>query len=446
MVALMKSKTDIAIIGDGLGAAMLVWHLADLGHDMTRVSVFGKGKIGYGKAYGSPHPDLRLNVRADLMNVTLDEGPGLAAWAVDHIHDDEAETDAGQFFRRHDFGRYIDNLIQPALKKGVAHIRATVRDITPPETLSANTSDHWRIMTDSGDWLARVVILAQGNPDPQPLIESPLDGVVTSPWLGQWPDTIKPNTEIAIIGSGLTAMDTLLMLQKMKHNGVVQVISPHGILPPRQMAWKRKDPLIWPKTETASAFVQVFADNLPEIPRETAEWQSQFERLRGGISAAWRTLPKAARRAVLAQYGSWWQTSRYRAGPQTSAAAQSMMSSGQLTMIKGRVTGLEPSSGCHTLRLSDGTSCRADHVILAVGTGRDPLTHQLIKRCHLGHDMSGLEVDRNLNPISTGGNPYHTLFAMGPQTAFSRGDIIGATGISREAKTVAEKLMEHSHV
>ena len=55
---------------------------------------------------------------------------------------------------------------------------------------------------------------------------------------------------------------------------------------------------------------------------------------------------------------------------------------------------------------------------------------------------NGTPVDHRLRVTGDDCRPIDGLYAIGPQTAFSRGDIIGAAGVSREARLLAETLME----
>ena len=84
----------------------------------------------------------------------------------------------------------------------------------------------------------------------------------------------------------------------------------------------------------------------------------------------------------------------------------------------------------------------ADQVILAIGAGRDMLMMRLAADGILHGDNPGTPVDQRLQVTGDDCMPIDGLYAMGPQTAFSRGDIIGAAGIGREARLLAQTLME----
>lgn len=436
-----RTDIDLAIIGDGLAAAMLVWHLHQSGHDLGTVTVFGRGDLGRGKAYGGIHPDLRLNVRANLMNVTLDEGLSFAEWSATALDDPEAASPAGEFYRRRDFSRFVRHLLQDGAGAAVSHSRTDIRQVQPREDGS------WQLETaDDGPVTAARVVLATGNPEPQPPFAIPGHGVITAPWYGDWPEQINPRDTITIIGSGLTAMDAILILYRRGHEGPVHLVSPRAVLPPPQADWKPGTAVAWPMIISASQFFRFWRQHLPDEPWESPVWQEGFEKLRGGFSTAWQRMPRAERRKALYRLGAWWQPARYRAAPQTSQAAAAMLESGQLTLVQGRVSGVTTENKRLMVHQAKNTPpITADAVVMAIGSGRDALVDSLAKKGLLSDDRIGIEVDEDHHVLGRDGQRLAGLYAIGPQTAFSRGDIVGASGVSREARQLATHLKEQAH-
>lgn len=415
---------------------MLIWHLSQSGMEMQRIAIFGKGLPGYGKAYGGAHPDLRLNVRDSLMNVTLDDGLQFADWARKNLNDPGAASPEGAFYRRRDFGRFVEQLIKDPLNNGVHTEQKLVTGLT------AMAEGFWQIKTQDSVATARRVVLATGNPEPLPPFAIPEADVITSPWQGDWPEQISADDEIVIIGAGLTAMDALLILNNMGHQGPVRLVSPVAALPPKQAAWEEMDAVIWPRIETASQFFRFWRENLPDQNWETRIWQEHFEALRVGLSPAWQRMPAKARMRASAWLSRWWQPARYRAAPQTHAAAMNMIANDQLSIIADRATAVERNSDRLEIKLGQHAPINADKALLAIGAGRDPLVDGLGRDGLLAPDRIGIEIDRTQGVIGKDGTAIKGLYAVGPQTAFSRGDIIGATGVSREARTMAHHLME----
>jgi uncharacterized NAD(P)/FAD-binding protein YdhS len=406
---------------------------------MQKITIFGTGTVGLGKAYGGIQPDFRLNIRDDLLNITFGDGPIFADWAAREINDSEAVTKSGRFYRRRDFGRYVEHLVTEALGQvGKIEHDQVFRLASRPE-------NKWEIETERGVTTASRVVLATGNPNPEPRFPIPEDGVITTLWYGDWPEYITLQDEIVIIGNGLTAMDALLALNRMGHESSVHLVSPKAELPPCQAAWKHTDTITWPRIEKASEFIRFWRDHLPDQPWESSSWQENFEALRGELSATWRQMPRSARKQVALRLTGWWQPARYRAAPQTTDAASSMLKSGQLKMTAGRVSGIEKNPRNFDVVVDDGTKLPAHKVLVAIGAGRDPLVENLTAEGLLPAERIGVEVDDSQRIMNSHGLGIKGLYAIGPQTAFSRGDIVGAAGVSREALSLANHLMEETH-
>lgn len=209
-------SSDICIIGSGFSAAAMLLHLDDKGVDCGSVTVIGHGELGAGQAFGCLNDDFRLNVRAELMRVWPDRRLDFARWARQHITDDpEAVSNAGDFYRRRDFAAYMAKQLETrAGTRSASRIEAEAVALTPD-------GDRWRITLDTGVSLSAAhVILATGNPSP----DWPFRGMVedaptliSGPWRGDWVDRVAGDERLVVIGSGLTALDTLHTLYRRGH-------------------------------------------------------------------------------------------------------------------------------------------------------------------------------------------------------------------------------------
>ena len=112
----MSNIKELAIIGDGFAAAVMVVHLLRRGIAPTAITVIGSGTLGKGNAYGCDNLHFRLNIREDLPIIFSDDPLHFSRWAKDNVNDPEAKTDAGYFYRRQDFGRYVSELISAESK------------------------------------------------------------------------------------------------------------------------------------------------------------------------------------------------------------------------------------------------------------------------------------------------------------------------------------------
>jgi len=442
---------SVCIIGSGYSAAALALHLVTNGMPPDQIAIVGPSPLGHGQAYGCISDDFRLNVRADLMRLWPDDPDHFATWAAKNITDDpDSQTAVGHFYRRRDFAIYMADQLASC---------AGISDIERHESLAESITHDpgkdcggWRVnLADGTRVAARRIVIASGNPAPEwPMIQPPDDapGLVRIPWRGDWPDRIATDARVVIIGGGLTALDALHSLYRRQHNAAITLICPEGMLPPVQTGWDTATPLIWPTPLRASGFLHFMRQTVGDTDWAQTEWQRRFESLRVNISAAWQSLPATDQARLMRRVGWLWSLARFRAGPQASSSAQTLVDSGQLKIRRDIVTGLEPAPDGHYLvRLGGGEQITADAIVNCSGAGRDILMSRLIDDGLVaGHDTAPHRprMTADLTLVRPDGTPHGGLFAVGPVTAHFVGDILGAASISRQAKTLAERIIADS--
>jgi len=436
-------RCDICIIGSGFSAAALLLHLDDKGVDCGNVAIVGKADLGTGQAFGCVNDDFRLNVRAELMRVWPGRPLDFTDWAARTITDDpDAASEAGLFYRRRDFARYMsDQLEQRPGTAAAMHIRA--------EAASLNGGDdNWRIALDDGrEVMARLVVLATGNPSPDwpfrgEVPDSPT--LVRAPWRGDWVGNLADDARVMVIGSGLTALDTVHVLYRRRHRGAITLVAPDGLLPPVQTDWHGADPIEWPTGLRASGFLAFMRGHTGDGDWRESEWQRRFESLRVNICEAWQCLSPTDQARLARRVGWLWSLVRFRAGPQAHGSAEALLQTGQLRLRRDFVTGIAPGDPApHRVSLASGASIEAEMVVNCSGAGRDPLVTQLlddgIALRHAGFNGRPA-LTRDLSLLLPDGAPHTGLFAVGPLTAHQMGDVVGAPGTASQAADLAIRL------
>ena len=434
---------SVIIVGSGYAAAAAVIHLAHSGFSTSKILIIGPGQLGAGQAYDCEADAFRLNVRADLQRLWPDQPDHFPQWADAHIHDPQAKTHAGNFYRRADFARYVSAQmsVAPDIKK-LRQISGRVIDARP-------IKEGWTVICDDGaHYHSARLVLATGNPEPEWPIETQLEdtpALVRTPWRGEWLTGIDPTSHVCLVGSGLTAMDALYGLACQKHQGPVSLLSPHGILPPAQVAWHPGNPCKWPETARASHFFNFARQALKGGSWEEPDWQQRFSALREGISKAWQNLPVADRLKLQRRVGWLWSLARFRASPQTVVVARQMRATGQLTLIRSKLKDIvKTPDRSWQVTLINEASLNTDVIINCTGVGRDALIHNLMASGQLvpvGHSKSPW-VSHDLRVIAPDGCPHSNLFCIGPATALALGDVVGAISIARQAVRLSRSLRE----
>ena len=448
-----SAALDIAVIGSGYTCASLLTHLLEAApHRADHITVFGPRPCGHGAAFGTAHPDFRLNVRAQIMQLRPAKPDQFPQWAIQNLNDPEAHCDAGAFYRRADFARYLDEELGSLA--GMSEVRFVDQRVTSAGFDSA--SARWHLVSDKGQsHTAKTLILATGNPPPdwpcridEACQADTNPALIRSPWSGRWLDEAAPCDDIVVIGGGLTAMDAVYALGRAGHRGRIYIVTPLGQLPPAQTGWTPSQAIDWPSDiNSATAFVQFFNQNLKQnkaYPWTDPVWQSRFEALRVNLNPVWRRLADTEKRRLMAHLGGFWSLARYRSAPQTSAMATQLGSTGQLDVISGSVVHIMPAPAQHRLsvHLASGECLEADRVVNCTGMGRDPLLAEMMRTDVVRADAFGRGpgLGDDLRLCMTSGQPYPSAYALGALTAGSEGDVVGATTISRQAAALARHI------
>ena len=444
----MLNMKEVAIIGDGFAAAVLVTHLLRRGISSSAITVIGAGVLGKGNAYSCNNPFFRLNVREDLPIIFADDPLHFSRWAQTHINDPEARTKAGYFYRRQDFGRYVSELVACEAKSGqIKQIKARVLGLSGSES-------SWSLELDSHSAVsAKQVIIATGNPPPvwpcavsntSPVLST--SRLIENPWIGHGLDGIETQESIILLGGGLTALDVINSLVEHKHLGMIYIISPRSVLPPAQANWQRKVQPQWPQNLTPARFVRFMRNYLPSASTTSPEWQSAWEELRPNINTIWQQFSPSQKRSLFKRLGWLWNLYRFRASPQTICTYEKLRSKNQIQFVLGRAKEIRRSESKVKALLLNGIEVEGDRIINCTGVGYDPLLNRLIKdqlaiRDPLGHAVA---VDENFRVLNLSCKRWNSLWMIGPGTMGSLGDVIAASTIAKQAEQLAIQISRNN--
>jgi uncharacterized NAD(P)/FAD-binding protein YdhS len=442
--AMTKNIKDVAIIGDGFAAAVLAIHLLRRGLPPCALVLLGPGVLGTGNAYPCSSPFFRLNVREDLPIIFSEDPLHFAKWAEVHIDDPKAKTDAGFFYQRQDFGRYVSELIanEPGSQQ-VNRIQARVKNVS-------QVDECWNLELDNHETLsAKRVILATGNPPPVwPCPTEAKDSergplrLIENPWTGQELSAINTHEEIILLGGGLTALDAINALVGQGHQGAIKVIGPRAVFPPMQARWHRQSQPNWPEKLTPAKLVRFMRNHLPSAPTTSAEWQSAWEELRPNLNSIWQQFSSRQRRTIFKRLGWLWSLYRFRASPQTIDAYKQLEKNKQIQFVLGRAQQIHAEQKVK-VHLGDGSIVEGDRILNCTGVGRDPLLGKLIDGQNATQDALGqsIAVDTRFRVLKPAGGHWDSLWMIGPGTMGSLGDVIAASSIAKQAEQLAAELV-----
>ncbi|AHI25008.1 hypothetical protein BGC31_02940 [Komagataeibacter xylinus] len=436
------ATADYVIIGGGASSTLLAWNLARR-HKIKALVINPAEHPSLGLAYATPCLDHLLNVAAQGMSAASDEPYHFLNWLRDTIRPDASPDD---FVPRAIFGLYLKSLYCEAAPW---HIQGEV-------VSCRQQKDFFHLqLADERRIVGRQVILATGNFDPAllPGIEQKVKEAGRYHH-NAWNDTtyaaIENNEPIALIGTGLTAVDVIIRLRRSGHRGQITALSRRGMFPYSHAEYiPLKRPLIMEgmTPATARGYLGAFHAAL----RAGIDWRAAVDSMRSVSNILWLALPDAEKKRFRRHLQRRWDIVRHRIAPRVAAMLENEFSSGQLVGHKGHLIQavLTRKNVVLTTQSSRGLArLEAAHVINCTGPSlnyervgspllTDLLDNGLITPGEGGKALrctpQGQVIDRN-DKIVQG------LFALGPSRLGILFESIAIPEIRQQASELADYL------
>ena len=276
--------------------------------------------------------------------------------------------------------------------------------------------------------------------------------LVSNPWGAQVTQGLEGVDHVMLVGTGLTAVDVALSLDKAGYRGRITALSRRGLVP---RAHAPVGPVAGPvaRPDARGSWL------LHALRRRSAEvgWRQAIDELRPHTQSLWRLHDAAAQARFLRHARPWWDVHRHRLAPPVAAKVAAMQSEGRLEFLAGRLLGAEQHE--HGAQITwrrrgqdkvesitvgrvitctgpEGDLGRCDHTLLA------SLLHQGKARGD-AHRL-GLDVDHICRVIDARGQRQQRLFAVGPLTKGEAWEIIAVPDIRRQVWDLA-RYLTNSH-
>ncbi len=440
------AEYPVAIVGGGFSGTLLMINLLRLG---ARVVLVERSQVmlARGLAYGTRRPEHLLNVRASNMSAFPDDASHFLRWMG--FSDTEQ---ANRFVPRLAYGQYLRELFMKAIAAAPDRIWIKQQEAVAIE----DDAGLPRLQLDSGETVkARAVVLALGNSAPTPLPELaqlPDALRLDDPWSGAGLKTLAGHDHLLLIGSGLTAVDVALSLDKAGYRGRITALSRRGLIP---RAHADAGPVVGAVTrpnERGSWLVHALRRRSRKVG-----WQQAVDELRPHTQSLWRLHDAAAQARFLRHARPWWDVHRHRLAPAIAERVAAMQAEGRLVFTAGRIVDARPAGdGVQvTLRrrgVGSIETTRVDRIINCTGPEADitraapPLLASLVASGHARPDVHrlGLEVDHIGRMVNAAGRRQDRLLAVGPITRGEAWESIAVPDIRRQVWNMA-RLLTASH-
>jgi uncharacterized NAD(P)/FAD-binding protein YdhS len=363
-------------------------------------------------------------------------------------------VDAIAFPNRMTWGRYLEaTLAEAGDAPGVElrHVRARATAVRDAR------GRRLEVEVDSGPALpADAVVIATGNELPAlPPILGAIAGhprLVVDPWALDALDGVADGATVAILGTGLTALDLSASLLRHRTSVHVVALSRHGELPRiHEDPWRPK-----PSTPVFDvAAFRAFADPIAEAEARIRDhpegWRQGLDSLRPLHGELWRAMDEPARRRFLGEWRRRWEVHRSRVAVEVLHDVHAWIGEGRLEVRAASLVGAEAADGGR-LRLVTQPAERgaperdlvADWLLVASGPDErataSPFLAAGLEAGLLRDGPMGLGIDADpdsLRVLDADGWPSRPIWALGPVLRGVLFEVIAIPEIRVHAATIA---------
>lgn len=359
----------IGVIGGGFSGTMVVANLVRQAQFPFSIEWFEESDaLGCGVAYGSDDNVHLLNVRAGRMGAFAENPAGFCEWLQSEPGRasaatlwPEKEITADSYVPRVLYGAYLKSIMEETVK--VAHAKSIDIRIVKTKVTDAHiyNQDTKQIVVSTlkhgitKESLVDMLVLATGNLPPRDFsfhsgmaqgagqyvhdIWKPEKGCIFPHQINQLP----ADSEIVIIGTGLTMVDAVLTLKKQGYKGTITAISRHGLLPQPHTDHVKAYPL-WAWTDnpdtapdTTMALLRTLRQEIRKAADAGYDWRSVIDSIRAITPQLWQKLDTREKRKFLFHLATLWNIHRHRMAPEIHVEIKAMIKSGTLRHVPGRI-------------------------------------------------------------------------------------------------------------
>ncbi len=456
----------IAILGGGFTGTMVLANLLRLGRDVpTPVHIVLTDRqpaIGEGVAYRTNDSRHLLNVPADKMSAWPDRPSDFLEFA----RNTNPSALPGDFLSRRIYGAYLRKILHELAQSANEKLSVEiVRD--EAARLVPTAVSGWKIQTSRGRTIyadATVITVGHRPPD-DPFGDrwiGPRHRFINDPWAALVLNQIGGNEPVLVIGSGLTAVDTILTLDRPDRVAPLIVMSRRGLMPLPHV----RDPL--PEVDVRDLIAQwldpaerlTIRNMVRTLRRYIAErtahtdWRQIVDALRLAVPRLWERLNIVERKRFLEHLRPFWEVCRHRMAPEVADTMERIRASGILQLISGEaVSAVADADGVNvTLSPRDGSTdrnVRVSWVVNCTGPGiqnrhtTHPILRPLIESGTLCDDeMSlGVQTDPIGRAIDAGGQILPTLLVAGTLRKSTLWESTAVPELRQQAQTVAQAVL-----
>lgn len=401
------------------------------------ICVVARGGLrDFGPAYSTPRHEHLLNVRAGGMSLWLDNPAHFAEWCKAEGIDGASPA---AFMPRVVYHKYLQEILDSTL----ALAKEKFITVTVLDDVAVAVNSGYAVSLQSGRIVqAKHIVLALGN-SLRAQQQADIAGLVTDPWHYDYTQ-LPANGAVAVIGSGLTAVDAMISLLTAGWQGKIICLSGHALLPRPHLD-------MVDATRMPKLMAQDFVDkplskllhNLRAVAKPLgAEWPYAIDALRPLTQIIWRNLAPHDRTRLAGRHFALWNIHRHRAAPEIYRQLDAAMKRGQLQLVKAHATGYAPENGGIKISLQRGNHMHVDRAFVCTGigygAGENPLLRAMMQASLLPQD--GMTADETFR---VGGTESRGIYALGAPLFGQLFETTAVPELRMQADKIARVLAAH---
>jgi uncharacterized NAD(P)/FAD-binding protein YdhS len=435
-------ELPVAIVGAGFSGTLLAINLLRQGGRVVLVERDG-ARLAKGLAFGTRQAEHLLNVRASNMSAYPDDPTHFQRWLGEHTG-----QEANRFVPRLAYGHYLHEQMMAALSAAPDRFRIAIGGAQDAVFGPRGVS----LRLDTGEVIAaRALVLALGNlvPTPPAALAGLSRGVLRAdPWAPDAGEGLDDESHVLLVGTGLTAVDVAISLDRSGFGGRITALSRRGLMPRAHAAQGPHVTGVGRPAQRGSWLLRHVRQRAQAVG-----WRHAVDELRPHTQALWRLHDGAAQARFLRHLRPWWDVHRHRLAPAVASHVEHVMKLGRLTVTAGRIMAARDEDGraAVTWRPRGGGGeavLHVDRIILCTGPEGDitrcgeVLLGRLIEQGLARPDPHhlGLDVDHGARLIGRDGRAHQALYAVGPMTKGAEWEIVAVPDIRRQVWTLARAL------
>jgi uncharacterized NAD(P)/FAD-binding protein YdhS len=451
----------VVVVGGGFSGTMTAVNLARLAEDPIDVTVVNdRTPPSRGVAYRRRRPEYLLNVAARNMSAFPDDPDHFLRW-VRERPEYEAVPDIDlreRFIPRQAYGDYLSAIAQRYLWRGdrpVVSSRFVVGEAVDLEPQNIGCVVR---LADGSALEADRVVLATGNETPASLpgTENLSDhpAWIGDPWQA-WEERLPPSdTDVVILGTGLTAVDVVITLRAIGWQGSIRAVSRHGWFPHAHFKGIEYPEFPPAGTDLAALGLETLTilvkHHCAELHDRNANPAIIVDKLRPHTQRIWAHFTTEERREFAKKHAARWNVFRHRISPDIHAQLTHLQLTGQLRVEAGSIEKVEESAGRIAVHLEHGHTITGDVAINATGPStrftatKSTLLRNLLRRGLVAPDAAdlGVGVERDHTVLTAAGDRSAYLLALGPLLRGTYWETVAVPELRVQARRVAQTVLD----